>query len=1598
MDPAVYAYYERLSRNPDDAEALYFLWEHHGGRGEFQQLAQLVEQTAARRAVPASAADLYYRAGELWAKNVGRADKAVACYKRAFDLDASQLQAAEAARQIYIQLGNYRPAAQLLSDQLGRTADPLLRSLLLREGVQIYGQIPDWDTQIAYLEEILGGTPDDWEMLRELAGAYLSRSQGPGAQPDDAQRAAQVLGGLAQNVGGEHGLAFAEAALDAFAGDEAAYAIVHEAYYRADRAQDLALRQIAFLSANPTSAYAPTIRRGLAEMYSSVGQLDDAIACLEPLAAEDLDVARELSSLYRSAGRVDDLAQLLAQFAPTADPAERMRDLKDLAELYGNQGNRGGMLGAMREVLALDPADPEALALVEDDLRARGEHAELREVMAEAVRCEHCPAEMRAARLREIASLSLDHLDDPESAMHAWRELLDGAPDDADALRGLDQIFTRAGDWAQLADVLDREVQAAPDGARKALLLRRADVARDQLDDPEGEREALAAAWREDPDDDDLTDRLLALYREREDLYAAAEALEVRAQRAPAHLAVDRWRELALARAAAGDGVGAVDALREALRLDPTNEEILDALDRALETAGDLQARFDLLRQRAGAMARGPARAALHARASAAARALGDSATALDEAEVAVAMDPSNESLALTIIDALDALGQHPRLVAFLHERLQHVFGLEQRSNLLRRAAQVLGASDPPAAVQYWEELRALRAQHGVGDDPEALQAIAGFAEQAGDLPRVVRLLEEAASASTDADSRRALLSRRAHTLLGGLGRSDEGLDALRHVAHNVAPEHLETWRSLEGAAISLGRKEIALEAMQRQVSLTEEGDDARSELSARAVALSESSHDDPSLSFELLRAAHDADPGDLGLTQRVADAAEAMERWPEAVAMLRELIEVEGDDEEIARLTLHVASLYDAHLDAPREAWDLLLPLARAGDLGCVEMLQDLSTRRGYDAELVPLLDELAERVQDDDARADLSVEAARRTARSLGDLDAALGHAVRAVIAAPQHDGAVALLAELTPAATSAGESLPGWQAAVERAPDGTSAHDRALRGVECLTAAGATAAALDLCLGALAKAPADDDLLDAAVRLAPDSGRDQDVFIALDRRKKAAQTDAERLTVTLRAMEVAAVAVRDAEAALQYLDQAVALSISRKALDEARIVEVESAARAIDEASPDAGMITALVERLAQRADDCLDEDPRSAASLLRRAGDLCARDLSLDEHAWTLYGRAVTAWPGDGAGADALEACGERLGRLDDVVKRYARVIDDAYDAGVARAYTQRRATILAERLGRVDEALAALQRVVEIAPKDLEAIRRWQELLERSSRWQDLLIAIEREMEAGGDRTGCLRRMARIWEQQLHNTHEARQLWRRVLRGAAEDPEAREALQRLDRRSADLDDDAPPAPLVAPAPVAAPVTFAALAPAEPPAPVIDLVAEAKAVPQMELREESAEVTLDPRSAFFEPDDEVEAPTVDPRLAFFEPEAPAEEDAPAVETEDDAEELLDLDDVDAVAEHVESAEESEAELDPEPLDEPAYEDDAEELMEPLDDETSGDPDEPSELDEPEGDGSLDDLARMIAPPRRGQGSLPPAPPRAPPPLPPVRRRDD
>jgi tetratricopeptide (TPR) repeat protein len=1395
MDPAAYACYERLNKNPDDAEALSFLWEYHGGRAEFQQLATLVEQTAGRRPDPKSSADLFFRAAELWSKNVGRADRAVANYTRAFERDPSQLGAIEAARQIYLQLGNLKLAAQLLERQLAATGDPLVRAMLLREGAELHGRLGALDTQIAWLEEVRATQADDWELLRELAGAYLTRAQSPAAQPDDATTGAALLSSLAQSVGGEHGLAFAEAALDAWPGDEAAFAIIYEAYGAQERLDDLALRQIAFVQANPTSPYTPVVRKALAEAYLAVGQIDDAIAALEPLGAADPEIARTLLGLYRDAGRAEDFSRMAGALAVDGDLPQQVRDLKDLAEIQGRSGDRAGMLDTMRRVLALDAADPEALALLEDDLRARGDYAGLRDVLAEAVRSDQCSPDMRIPRLREIAQVSLERLDDAQAALDAWREILDSVGEDPEALAGMDQVFSQQNRWEELSPVLAQRADVLPEGdVRNSVLHRLADLHRDRSGDRAAEAAALAQLWRAAPQDDGVSERLVALRRASGNLAGLVEVLRARAERSPPAAAGERWAELGVAQEASGDLHGAVNAWREASTRDPLHPHAWDETERLLRATGQHAVLYASLVERSEALSPGPERASVHARASDAARAMGDPTTALAEAERAVAMDPANDSLATSLMDSLEVLGERDRLLAFVRERAEGLPDGPARIELTRRAARAVGQTDPAGAAAVWEEVRAGARRAGVRDDAEALDALLGLAELAGDGERVAALLEEAALAAGDATTRRALRMRRARMLAEELGRVDEGVDVLEAEARGDADGALDTWEAMEALAAAHGRWERAYDALAAQVAQTQDDDD-RVERAARLVSMVETEGSLGHRLIDALRVQHAADPNDLGLAQRLADLCEAAGLWSEAVTLLEELAEMEGDDEELSTLVQRIAHAADEHLDDPERAWRVLLPQVQAGDIACLGLMIAMTARRGMHVEVLPVLTDLAQRVNDAEARASLWREIAERKAQ-LGDAAGAVEAECEAVVSLSTELDGLDRVDALAAQAQSPARVAGAYRAALESAADATAAHDLAMRGLRAIEASGGTSEALEFALATLAKIPVDDELLDAVIRLAPGLGHDQDLYVALDRRRRSAQTDGERLGVTLRAAEVAGAVLGDQETAFQYLEQAAALAIGRKEPDEGRLADVESTARRVDATRPEIGMTAALVERLAARGDELGESEPRGGVVLLRRAAALCEGELALPEQAMALYSRAVALWPGDAESPAKLEEVATTLRRLGEVAALYDRVVDKAYDAATARSFTARRAMLLGERLGRVDEAIETYHRLTEIAPKDLGILRALQDLLERNARWQPLLVALERELEVGADRAATYRRMATIWEQHLRNTFEAKDLWKRVLKIAPDDGQARAALERLDRRAGEVVDEEP----------------------------------------------------------------------------------------------------------------------------------------------------------------------------------------------------------
>jgi hypothetical protein len=1395
LDPAIQPYYQRLTQNPDDAEALYVLWQWFGDRGQFQQLAQIAEQVAERRLDPTSAADLFFRAGQLWAVNLRRPDRAAPNYRKAYERDPNNIEAIVAARELYLAADNFKNAAMLYEKELAVTADEARRLELVRGLAEARGRLNDPAGQAAALEEVIRLQPDDFQAMHQLAEAYRARASGPGGGQEDQMRAATLYSTIAHSLGGEHLIPYSEAALDCWPGDEIAFTTLRDHHARMGTLADIATRQLAFLEANPTSEHIGRVRRDLATLYASYGQYDDAIAALAPLVEFDASASRELADLYGLAGRIEERVAIIASLPAAEDPAQRLHDLREMAAIFGQQNDRGRMIDALREILRAEPTDPEALSIVDEELRINGAYGELRQVLYAASRSSHATAETKRVWIRDIAIFSEQKMADVAGAIEAWRTILASSPSDSEAGEALERLFEQEARWDDLARWIEKRASRETNAdERRRMYLRLADLQRDQRMDPSGEADALHAIWHDDPSDDEIASRLAAARKRAGDDVAASEVLRHRAEAATPELAIERYTELA-------EHLTAMDALDEALQawqqivsLDPGHAGAWEAIESLLERTS----RHDMLLDTLIAHAEGPAAgsnpARLLARAAEIARLLGDVNAAISQAERALALEPNDEATAVLLGEALEAHGDEERLLQHLRDRVGRAPDGEAKIETLRRLGRALSRTDQKGAMQSWDELREVSQRVLAKDDVEALAALAGFAELSGDDERLASLLQEAANAAgDDVAQRREFLTRRADLLEHSLGRASEALEVLRTTAHEVEPSYAPVWALLAAAAQRHGQPSLVAEALEAQINLTSD-DEQRARIAASLADLYETQLNDMQRCIHALELQYDADPTDYALVERLVRLCEAEQRWDEVLRYLTVLSEVEGDEEALSTLFLRMADVAEHRLGDAKKAFAILSDAAKNGDENALQAARSVADGNGLARDLVPLLDELSQGCTGA-ARAALCLELSNRTESGLKDLRRALDYALRAVIAAPTDDVMLDRFDSMATQLKGVEQTMQAYGAATAGRDSASDVASVAVRGARVLESIGAVSKAFELVLAAQGRAPAEDVLLDELERLAPAAGKGDELFIAFDRRRNGTKDEAAKFELLLRAAKAALVGLDDLQTASDYLRHALSQAISGKTLDPNKLTKIADAARGADRIKPAANMRSTLVELLAEQARERDEDDPKLAANLHRVAGDLCAIDLALPDHAWMLYSRSMMLWPADGHIADAMESYCEQFNRLPQLAELYIKVVDEAYEPETARAYQARRAKILADKLGQVDEAIEALRTLVEIAPKDREALHALQDLLHRHDRFQDLLMALERELELNGtDRAQVYRSIARVWDQSLKNVFEAKDAWKRVLKAVPGDQEATEALARLEKKRRVADDD------------------------------------------------------------------------------------------------------------------------------------------------------------------------------------------------------------
>lgn len=515
---AIHLYERALTTHPLHADAFLRLRSLLDPATQARRLVELLGRRAS--ALEGAGADarelalLHHELGELWEHRLGRADKAIHAYRRAFELDPKLVPAIYAAREIYRRSGNTKVAATLLEKEAKVEPDPTRRVALFRElaGMRLR-ELSDFEGAVLALKRALADAPGHLEVMNELARVYLARAQhvhDEHVATSDRHRASDLLHRIARQLPADLAIAYLEAALDARPDHEGALSLYERLCEERGQLERLPRRWVAYLTHVPDGPRAAATRWKLAEAYLAAGQIEYAITCLEGLLeARDARAAQRLAELYRAQGRDDDALRalsiaalglgvaertsLLREWLETSSSHERVEALRLLARMTEEHAaGDDRAFEAWARVLDERPSDLEAIARLEAIDEAKGRWERLLstlEYRLEVIAPDARPAVL--ARMGRIAETSLGDLD---RAAEFYRRALELAPGDSTMLDALASVYERAQRHRDLVMPQRGSASAEPDEARRAELHGR--IAR-TLTDRFGNHDAAAEAWRE---------------------------------------------------------------------------------------------------------------------------------------------------------------------------------------------------------------------------------------------------------------------------------------------------------------------------------------------------------------------------------------------------------------------------------------------------------------------------------------------------------------------------------------------------------------------------------------------------------------------------------------------------------------------------------------------------------------------------------------------------------------------------------------------------------------------------------------------------------------------------------------------------------------------------------------------------------------------------------------------------------------------------------------------------------------------------------------------------------------------------------------------
>ena len=305
----------------------------------------------------------------------------------------------------------------------------------------------------------------------------------------------------------------------------------------------------------------------------------------------NLQALHDLATLYRGLGQWNNIPKILQRCVDASRTDEDRRrfhiELGEVLEKNLNQPDQA--IEHYNAALSSNPRDRGALSALARVFEAREDWRALVDVQRRRIEAAAEPAEAIELYLAMGRTLE-DRVGDLESAIGAYRAVLEADAGNLDALRGLERLYIRLENAPALLQVLEAQLEYAPtERERIKLLTRIGAMQEEQFVKPDLAIERFEQVLEIDPSDLNALRSLERLYRNTARWNELIHTLErhlgatpERRERVPLSEQMGRvyFDELR-------DNDHAEDAFRNVLEIDPQHLGALESLGKVYEVKGD---------------------------------------------------------------------------------------------------------------------------------------------------------------------------------------------------------------------------------------------------------------------------------------------------------------------------------------------------------------------------------------------------------------------------------------------------------------------------------------------------------------------------------------------------------------------------------------------------------------------------------------------------------------------------------------------------------------------------------------------------------------------------------------------------------------------------------------------------------------------------------------------------------------------------------------------------------------------------------------------------------------------------------------------------